>query len=342
MQTYHGQACSWRASADAFDCGSYGAVMRVSPAGPTEMPALMDASWGDGTVGAKGRFALKRPRTTRGLARDPCTDGERMHRKRLVRLEIEVLQRVKHAHIIALVDHARDPVHPFYVMPRYEHTLFTLAAEYGALPGLVRPAAQQLYDALAHLHAAGLAHCDVSPQNVLVSRTDFRRDVHVILCDFGSARCAQHTGALGEWRRAVQWALVRGVSHECMTWVWSAAPECWVSEQCENIVPNTLCDVWAAAFTALSVSGMLGPELTACQVENPHLECDVIKRARAWGWEYDPQDLAVFRRIHPHLPGERGGELALLLASRVFVDWYRRARAEQLAEWLRQGLPADL
>ena len=48
---------------------------------------------------------------------------------------------------------------------------------------------EQVRHALAHVHAAGLRHCDVASRNVLVfSFSSQPPAVEVKLCDFGSAR----------------------------------------------------------------------------------------------------------------------------------------------------------
>jgi serine/threonine protein kinase/Flp pilus assembly protein TadD len=104
-------------------------------------------------------------------------------------LEIRILARLQHPHILALLDSgATDeaPPRPFYVMPYVEgETLRQRLDREGPLPvpealRLVREAGEALH----YAHREGLIHRDVKPENVLLSQG------HALVADFGIARAA--------------------------------------------------------------------------------------------------------------------------------------------------------
>lgn len=53
--------------------------------------------------------------------------------------------------------------------------------------------AVQLFTAVKHTHDCGLAHCDIKPANVLMSRGQSGDRHRYLLADFGAARCARHS-----------------------------------------------------------------------------------------------------------------------------------------------------
>jgi eukaryotic-like serine/threonine-protein kinase len=104
-------------------------------------------------------------------------------------LEIQILARLQHPHILALLDSgATDevPPRPFYVMPYVDgETLRQRLTREGPLPvaealRLVREAGEALH----YAHGEGLIHRDVKPENVLLSQG------HALVADFGIARAA--------------------------------------------------------------------------------------------------------------------------------------------------------
>ena len=104
-------------------------------------------------------------------------------------LEIQILARLQHPHILALLDSGateETPPRPFYVMPYVDgETLRQRLTREGPLPvpealRLVREAGEALH----YAHGEGLIHRDVKPENVLLSRG------HALVADFGIARAA--------------------------------------------------------------------------------------------------------------------------------------------------------
>jgi serine/threonine-protein kinase len=102
-------------------------------------------------------------------------------------LEIQILARLQHPHILALLDSgatAEASPRPYYVMPYVEgETLRQRLTREGPLPvaealRLVR----EIGEALHYAHGQGLIHRDVKPENVLLSQG------HALVADFGIAR----------------------------------------------------------------------------------------------------------------------------------------------------------
>ncbi|HEX2219939.1 MAG TPA: protein kinase [Gemmatimonadales bacterium] len=102
-------------------------------------------------------------------------------------LEIRILARLQHPHILALLDSGATgeaPRRPFYVMPYVDgETLRQRLTREGPLPvpealRLVR----EIGEALHYAHGEGLIHRDVKPENVLLSQG------HALVADFGIAR----------------------------------------------------------------------------------------------------------------------------------------------------------
>jgi serine/threonine-protein kinase len=104
-------------------------------------------------------------------------------------LEIRILARLQHPHILALLDSGatdEQPPRPFYVMPYVDgETLRQRLDREGPLPV---PEALRLVretgEALHYAHGEGLIHRDVKPENVLLSQG------HALVADFGIARAA--------------------------------------------------------------------------------------------------------------------------------------------------------
>lgn len=115
-------------------------------------------------------------------------DGSAGRAKALARFtrEMEVVGRLKHPHIVGLIDAGTDRV-PYVVFERvHGSTLADLIATQGALaPAIARRLMAQVLEALAYAHAAGVVHRDLKPGNIMVLGTGTHRSVKVL--DFGIA-----------------------------------------------------------------------------------------------------------------------------------------------------------
>ncbi len=106
--------------------------------------------------------------------------------------EIRTAARLTHPHILGVHDSGESDGLLYYVMPYVDgETLRARLEREGALPltdalRLLR----ELADALSYAHARGIAHCDLKPENVLLSGG------HAVVADFGIAKAlAAATGA---------------------------------------------------------------------------------------------------------------------------------------------------
>jgi Tol biopolymer transport system component len=113
--------------------------------------------------------------------------GERFHR------EIEIAAQLRHPHIVPLYDSGDAGGTLYYVMP-YEPglSLRQRLSEEGPLPvDDVVLILRDVCDALAFAHERGIVHCDIKPDNVLLSGR------HALVTDFGVARAAKEAAPSG-------------------------------------------------------------------------------------------------------------------------------------------------
>jgi serine/threonine protein kinase len=109
-----------------------------------------------------------------------------LHGREALRAEIDALSCVRHRNVVELIEAGTDDAGGPWAALAWVHgeTLADVLERDGALPHAVAlELFVQLVEALAHLHARGIAHCDVKPANVMVTR-----DERVVLIDFGAAR----------------------------------------------------------------------------------------------------------------------------------------------------------
>ena len=115
-------------------------------------------------------------------------------RKRFTR-EAEAAAQVKSPHVVTMHDHGvtEDGV-PFIVMEHLEgHDLGEELSQKGVLePTHVIVVVQQVAKALTKVHAAGLLHRDIKPDNIFLC--DGEDDTFVKLLDFGIAKSAELRG----------------------------------------------------------------------------------------------------------------------------------------------------
>ena len=107
-------------------------------------------------------------------------------------LEVAALARLNHPNLIALYDGSLDAApHAFIVMELIEGPSLAAQIAQGPLPeASVREIGIQLADGLAYVHAQGMVHRDVKPENILlgIDRSDDDHTVRARLSDFGIVR----------------------------------------------------------------------------------------------------------------------------------------------------------
>ncbi|XP_051116540.1 serine/threonine-protein kinase TIO isoform X2 [Andrographis paniculata] len=101
-----------------------------------------------------------------------------------LRQEIEILRKLKHENIIAMLDAFESPQEFCVVTEFAQGELFEILEDDKCLPEeQVQAIAKQLVRALHYLHSNRIIHRDMKPQNILIGAGSV-----VKLCDFGFAR----------------------------------------------------------------------------------------------------------------------------------------------------------
>jgi serine/threonine-protein kinase len=113
--------------------------------------------------------------------------------KRFLR-EVRVMARLQHPHILPLLDSGEAGGSPYYVMPYVKGgSLRDLMNNKGRLQlAEAVEITREVAGALEHAHENFLLHCDIKPENILLSAG------HAVLSDFGIARVIRR-GA-NSWR----------------------------------------------------------------------------------------------------------------------------------------------
>jgi eukaryotic-like serine/threonine-protein kinase len=135
---------------------------------------------------------LERPVAIKVLSDTIASDPEFLAR---FRREARLAARLSHPNLIGVYDYAEGEERPYLVMEYVSGETLTERMSRGAAIDCER-LARELFGALAHIHAAGIVHRDVKPQNVLI---DPEGDAKLI--DFGialprDATSLTHTGHL--------------------------------------------------------------------------------------------------------------------------------------------------
>jgi eukaryotic-like serine/threonine-protein kinase len=107
------------------------------------------------------------------------------------RREIATSARLQHPYILAVHDSGESNGRIWFTMPYVEgESLRQRLARDGRLPVLeAAQIARDLASALEYAHGRGVVHCDVKPENVLLSAAG-----HALLADFGIARAIDELG----------------------------------------------------------------------------------------------------------------------------------------------------
>jgi serine/threonine protein kinase len=157
------------------------------PALPTSIgPYQVIGLLGQGGMGAvyKARHPQSGATVALKVVKPAEDEGSQALRRRFQR-EIKLLQQVQHPHVVRVLDVGSTPQgHDYLALELVPGCSLRQLAK--ARPVTCRQAAEvvrQLADALAALHAAGILHRDLKPDNVML-----RPDGAPILLDFGLAR----------------------------------------------------------------------------------------------------------------------------------------------------------
>jgi serine/threonine protein kinase len=139
--------------------------------------------------------------------------------------EVSILKDVHHTNVISLLEVLPSEGRITLVLEDMDHDLrFYLHAMRGQMqPALIRSYAFQLLSGLAYLHANGIMHRDVKPDNILINRKGILK-----LTDFGSAR---------------YYSIPIGMLTPSVTNMWYRAPELLLG----NGQYDVAIDVWSAA-----------------------------------------------------------------------------------------------
>ena len=102
--------------------------------------------------------------------------------------EITITSLLDHPHCARVLDRGKDADGvPYFVMPRLRGASLDECFLRPTPPGQVVEVGTQLLDALAHLHALGVAHRDVKPENIFLVGGPGEVE-SVVLIDFGLAK----------------------------------------------------------------------------------------------------------------------------------------------------------
>jgi outer membrane protein assembly factor BamB/predicted Ser/Thr protein kinase len=105
-------------------------------------------------------------------------------------LEVRALSRLFHPGIVQVLDLGEEDGRPYFVMELVEGGTFDRLGpfEEGPEGERILEAAQEVMEALAHLHAQGILHRDLTPKNILLTK-----EGHPKVMDFGLAYLLQES-----------------------------------------------------------------------------------------------------------------------------------------------------
>ncbi len=166
--------------------------------GPYEIGTLLGAG-GMGEVYRARDPRLDRTVAIKLLPAELSADSDRLHR---FEREARSASALNHPNIVTIYELAKDGSAHYIAMELIEGETLRQLLVAGSLP--IRKAieiAAQVAEGLAKAHEAGIAHRDVKPENLMVSRDGF-----VKILDFGLAKVASpagdqlETGTLSSWQ----------------------------------------------------------------------------------------------------------------------------------------------
>jgi len=140
----------------------------------------------------------------------------------LLRNEITLLQRVKHKHIVRMVDVVQDRDYIHLVMEQCRGgDLFDMAVDGNLTEGKTRKVVASLLDAIAYLHERNIVHRDLKAEHLMYVSKD--RESAVKIIDFGVATThrpgdAPLTAFAGSVRSMAPEVIQRSYGKECDLW----------------------------------------------------------------------------------------------------------------------------
>lgn len=134
------------------------------------------------------------------ILREPYTSDPAFRQRFLD--EARAAARLDHPNVVRIYDVGVDGRRPFIVLELVEgEDLRTLIDRMRPVPmALALNLAQQICAGVGHAHRAGLVHCDLKPQNILITRAG-----QVKVADFGIARAVQGETPAAEARESYVW-----------------------------------------------------------------------------------------------------------------------------------------
>ena len=190
------------------------------------------ATGGFGTVYRATQLSIGRTVALKVVANKAADDPAGTER---VERAVRALGRVDNPNVIALVDAGRtEDGHAFVVTEFIKGIeLADVLTRDGLLtPTRVARLAVQLCEGLAACHALGIVHCDIKPENLLVSTRGMRHPVeHLTIFDFGIASIAGDP------------------TEDRVTGMTVGSPHYMSPEQCRAKVPTVHSDIYSVGAT---------------------------------------------------------------------------------------------
>ncbi len=148
--------------------------------------------------GGMSRLFLAERLSTRRLVAVKVLAGELDHDGAQLRREAALTARLRHPHVLPVLAAGEGEGLAFLVTPWVSGGTLRDRLRAGAplSPAEARRTLREIAAALAHVHAHGVVHGDLKPDNVLLE------DGRVLLADFGVARCARPRPQ--PWSRAIE------------------------------------------------------------------------------------------------------------------------------------------